>query len=308
MANGNFGGGTGTEQDPYLIEDWTDWFAQEANGETYYKLTADLDGNEYNDGVMDQTVTLGYVDGNGHKIDNIFVTNTIDFLEVTNGTHVHDLAFQNIQTSSDFISVRSSNQHVCFEGCRFEWTSLGGYFSSIGTSYANCSFKNCQISVVVLGASLVIFNNKDSYYDCGISVDAARGTHNSYIGIGKACFYRCMIKTVSVSPIDSEFYMCRYEGKINVKPGTITNIMISFAANCVFLLDTTDFSNALTISCNRAVSNHITYPGISIINKDLLGENVTATERDGFKALTTEEMQDMDALKAAGFTNVIKVE
>lgn len=198
MANGNFGGGTGTEQDPYLIEDWTDWFAQEANGETYYKLTADLDGNEYNDGVMDQTVTLGYVDGNGHKIDNIFVTNTIDFLEVTNGTHVHDLAFQNIQTSSDFISVRSSNQHVCFEGCRFEWTSLGGYFSSIGTSYANCSFKNCQISAVMLGASSIIFNNKDSYFDCGISVDAAMGTHNGYISIGKACFYRCMIKTVSV--------------------------------------------------------------------------------------------------------------
>ena len=52
MANGSFGGGQGTKESPYEIEDLWDYLAIKSNrekGNHYYKLMNDIDMNNYED-------------------------------------------------------------------------------------------------------------------------------------------------------------------------------------------------------------------------------------------------------------------
>lgn len=78
MANGNFGGGTGTSDDPYLVEDAKDLKACITINK-HYKQIADIDLSEYNTGtgfepVLIQAASEGNYtyDGNGYKILNLY--------------------------------------------------------------------------------------------------------------------------------------------------------------------------------------------------------------------------------------------
>lgn len=75
MANGNFGGGDGTVNNPFLVEDAYDLDAVRNNLSAHYKQVNDIDlsdwgnwepiGQKYSDPFQ------GVYDGNGHKIINL---------------------------------------------------------------------------------------------------------------------------------------------------------------------------------------------------------------------------------------------
>ena len=84
MANGNFGGGTGTSTDPYLVEDARDLLNCNKY-DKYYKQVCDIDLSEYQDGegfpgvrvVMSSYGSSGtrvrfHYDGCGFKIKNMY--------------------------------------------------------------------------------------------------------------------------------------------------------------------------------------------------------------------------------------------
>lgn len=78
MANGNFGGGDGTELNPYLVEDAYDLNAVRNNLSAHYKQTADIDLNVYSTGegwipIGQETVEFtGVYDGDGYNIVNLW--------------------------------------------------------------------------------------------------------------------------------------------------------------------------------------------------------------------------------------------
>src|SRR5690606_12464670 len=78
MANGNFGGGDGTELNPFLVEDAQDLWAVRDNLSAHYKQTADIDLNVYStdDGwipIGQPTVEFtGVYDGDGYEIRNLW--------------------------------------------------------------------------------------------------------------------------------------------------------------------------------------------------------------------------------------------
>ncbi|GAH35076.1 unnamed protein product, partial [marine sediment metagenome] len=74
--------GSGTATDPYIITNWTD-FRSMTGGTTYYKLSCDLDGKDYNNGVWKKaSVQFAQLDGDGHTIKNID-SDTEDFVRAS---------------------------------------------------------------------------------------------------------------------------------------------------------------------------------------------------------------------------------
>lgn len=78
MANGNFGGGDGTELNPYLVEDAQDLWAVRNNLSAHYKQTADIDLNVYSTGegwipIGQETAEFtGVYDGDNYEIRNLW--------------------------------------------------------------------------------------------------------------------------------------------------------------------------------------------------------------------------------------------
>ena len=78
MANGNFGGGDGTELNPYLVEDAYDLWAVRDNLSAHYKQIADIDLNIYSTGdgwipIGQETVEFtGVYDGDNYEIRNLW--------------------------------------------------------------------------------------------------------------------------------------------------------------------------------------------------------------------------------------------
>ena len=83
MANGNFGGGDGTELTPFLVEDAYDLNAVRNNLSAHYKQTADIDLNVYSTGdgwipIGQETVEFtGVYDGDGYEIRNLWCNNLV---------------------------------------------------------------------------------------------------------------------------------------------------------------------------------------------------------------------------------------
>jgi len=79
MANGLFGGGNGTELDPYLVEDAQDLWAVRGNLSAHYKQIYNIDLNVFNDDGgwtpvgTTSTPFTGVYDGGGFEIRNLWV-------------------------------------------------------------------------------------------------------------------------------------------------------------------------------------------------------------------------------------------
>ena len=84
MANGNFGGGDGTELNPYLVEDAEDLWAVRNNLSAHYKQIADIDLNVYSAGegwipIGQETAEFtGVYDGNGYDIINLWSNSLVN--------------------------------------------------------------------------------------------------------------------------------------------------------------------------------------------------------------------------------------
>lgn len=77
MANGMFAGGTGTENNPYLIEDVEDLSAIRNNLGAYYRLISNINMNiyPYNEGAGWDPIDgfYGTLDGDGYIISNLYI-------------------------------------------------------------------------------------------------------------------------------------------------------------------------------------------------------------------------------------------
>ncbi|MCQ2434248.1 MAG: hypothetical protein MJ062_03300 [Oscillospiraceae bacterium] len=89
MAGGNFGGGSGTQADPFIVEDWADIIAiGSATNFYYYKVLNDLDANDRNNGVWSELTIQRFteIDFDGHKIRNIYTDASVNIFKFYNGS------------------------------------------------------------------------------------------------------------------------------------------------------------------------------------------------------------------------------
>lgn len=313
MANGNFGGGDGTEANPYLIEDWDDFFAQDST--SYYKLSNDLDGNNYNGGVMNRSKSIMYLDGDSHALKNIYVAGNNYFISLTNGCVIQNVKFINCYTEG--VNVDSNHDS-------------GGFFNLGYARSKTATLKNCYIEVASnlayssssdMGYPIFFSNNGTSssnsssiqLYECSISCGCPQVIRNWYnnsdylASINK--FYRCDIfcngipnGTINdkqlIDPFRSaEFRRCRIRGNVMYSKSPSVTFY-----NCVIAVSVKYVSSSVTSSIIIKVGSDSAYQGITIMDSTLWGSTPYTFSTDSYaKALTTEQMQNLEYLQSIGF-------
>ncbi|MFF5994788.1 GLUG motif-containing protein [Lysinibacillus sp. KU-BSD001] len=163
MANGTFGGGTGTELDPYLVEDAMDLDAVRNNLDAYYKQTKDIDLSgishvpigSYADGIY---FNGGY-DGDVYKIKNYTVSgpSASGIFGATGDAIIKNVTTENVivgecEYASALIGFMGNSTDVIIENCKvfgIEALNFGGWAIGGLVAYAegagNITFKNCEV-------------------------------------------------------------------------------------------------------------------------------------------------------------------
>lgn len=146
--NGNFGGGSGTATDPYIVEDWAD-FAAIRDSSKHYKLSVDLDANDRNDGVWESlNIVFASLDGDSHHIRNINYTGTTSAILFGNkNLEVKDVYFEQCVCQSGSLIMTggsSASVHDTFTRCEFTVVAQALFQrGSAGKAY----LESCSISI-----------------------------------------------------------------------------------------------------------------------------------------------------------------
>lgn len=206
MANGNFGGGTGTSTDPYLVEDAKD--LRNATGlNKYYKQIADIDLSEYQDGEGFTPVTIASngngitynYDGNGFKILNLYQNRPsshevglfrIRPLRRSNSNLTSNFNFNNISLLNANVTGKSAGVLICGTA------HINAYaYDSGAKNYLNIN--NCFVSGNV--TAILSGNLTSEYYNVGVvgTIDI-NGTSDSTVGT----HYLTMTNTVAVLDVN----------------------------------------------------------------------------------------------------------
>lgn len=101
--------GAGSQEDPYVVTNWDELFEACAQAGKYVNIETDLDGNNYNNGILGKGITMNcsLLDGKGHTIKNIIGEGNYHILAQKSGnnTEIKNLNFENIYSLNSFTDV-----------------------------------------------------------------------------------------------------------------------------------------------------------------------------------------------------------
>lgn len=199
MANGNFAGGDGTAQNPYLIEDAFDLDAMRNSLTAHYKLIKDIDLDvaPFNEGegwVPIGTGTQsnrfrGLLNGNSFAIRNLYInrpSNTYVGLFGTGSINVHDLALLNVNIvgggrTGAIVGTGAGHYERCYVTGVISGTSyVGGLIGQTG--FLNFG-TNTFVKDVCISANII---SRNGSYAGGIT---GYLDHNRDLTIENSCFY-----------------------------------------------------------------------------------------------------------------------
>jgi hypothetical protein len=179
MANGNFGGGAGTDLEPYLVEDVFDLDAIRTKGTTLsYKLVKDIDMNvhPFNSGTGWTPFSFsGKLDGNFKTISGLFIEST-----------------GNYQGLFTYLGSNGIVKNLYLENFKINFSRTVGLVSYIGAiaGYANSNYASVENVVVknlkIYGSSYVggIFgrmSTNNTIKNCVVD-DFEVYTNSNYVG------------------------------------------------------------------------------------------------------------------------------
>ncbi len=270
MANGNFGGGTGTENDPYLVEDAFDLDAVRNNLSAHYKLVNNIDLNvvPFNQG--DGWVPIGSLssrfkgtfNGSMYTIDNMLIKGLKDYrglFSVIEGSILNNVKLENTN-----ISGRDN---------------IGGL---VGASYSSL------ISNVYINGKLNGTNNSTGGVT-GILQDNSR-IENSMVNVDLKSTYRAggITGSLNNSIIDN----CLTTGSIEVVGryggGIVGTETLSTIRNSLSLLYNASSSSV------RDIGGVVGYGGSQVINSFWDKEFTKITTSNGGLGLTTTQATSID--------------
>lgn len=212
MANGNFGGGTGTTTDPFLVEDAHDFNAIRNNLGSNYKQVANIDLIAYPnfEPLSGDNIFTGAYDGGGFLIKNLFVGT------VESPVWSYKGLFGGI-TPTAFANVHILNGHIYSIG---DATVIGSIYSS--ARFYNCSNRGCNIDITSSGRSSGLFITRSSgtriLYGCW---------NNANIN------FHSTVSSGIINGSDSECHRCYNTGNIiSSNSGTVYGVCEGIAYDC----------------------------------------------------------------------------
>lgn len=277
MAGGNFGGGTGTQADPFIVEDWEDLVAiNSATDFYYYKVSNNLDANDRNNGVWSELTIQRFneIDFDGHKVRNIYTDASVNIFKFYNGSgsgwraqSIKNLVIENLYAPN--ATLFNAGTTLTISDSKIVGTI--GYLTAQG--YANVN----------------------NFLRCSIAITGGAIDHSTYtVGLKQ-----CSIKVTDGNNFSksARLTQCRVVG--NIKQYSTSSLAVSLG-NSVFAVKD-DTGGAIT---SASFSGGTTgFP--SVIDVSLLGD-YTPSITNGIAA-TTEQANNLEWLQEHGFAVVSAV-
>lgn len=284
--------GSGTQQDPYIVENWEDFLSVKASNITHWIKFADtankvIDFNDIQPEGFDSPITMsGYFDFNGWEFRNMKFNSTESCFKHgrISGTDYPLYEIKNLKLTN-FVWDASSNSSTNY---------LFYQYSSTPSSSNGCIVDDIRISGIInlfTNNSLYIFHNcygNNTNFTLNVKLTSSSASNTSLImALYKDIFQNCNLKFES-------------ENLFTIQLGNIRNSLIQGTLECgnsYQVLGFSSESNSNVILLNT--SKDISYSGgLTIFNKDL-APNVTET--NSLKGCTTEQLKDPVYLASIGF-------
>ncbi|MDE6424607.1 MAG: hypothetical protein K2K89_00460 [Ruminococcus sp.] len=259
--------GLGTENDPFLVDNWEDFSTIDTDSADVYVRWADggnkiIDFNDTMPEGFSETVAIpAHVDFNGWTLKNFHST-----------------------ASSAFMGVSSSN-HSNVNNLILE------KFYYIGQYLLRCiNFQNCIFSGICNGASPVIFGYYSNFSCCSANLQMHSDSELT-VFLYSTCRNSDTILDISGNRCNIFFgsqnkaYNSRFSGKIRINSSS--NILVNIGYSSIFNLDSNQ-----PLACSGVT-------GISVFNADTAQK--TSNSPNNFVGVTSEQLKNAEYLYSIGF-------
>lgn len=291
--NGSFGGGIGTAEDPYLIEDVYDFCKLRTT--QYYKLVKDIDFNDHDvlkNGFNQSICTNGaHLDGNHKKVRNIVVTSGTSNIMYLNA---HDVDFENI-----FVIDCPTGSNSVFNGI----------------------FVNCRAYIRLINSN-INYAVRGTYEKCTLTLtgDSTSGLLLPTLSESRIHLKNLIITTSLLKSSDVMFgsFITITNMKKSYITGDITpkGMSSGYKYNDEYIIYPLDYSTSykvdlsyfafkVNIADKGKLGDSVCKSSISCLNGSFFDYELMGYESKpdgkGLVALTTAESKDVDILNANGF-------
>ena len=290
MANGIMTG-SGTQIDPYLVEDVYDFLAIDSTYHNpYYKLVNDIDFNDHETYKYGISTTLfngtTYVDGDGHEVRNMILSGASSKITAN---EFRNISFSNIILNTIQSGAAGQIKASTFNNCRFGYYSSNSNLACI-FSIGFGTFNDCTFNI---GGSTYIHTMMNCTFNrCHIHF-------NNFIHTSNASSIISCDENVSSSKV--VFNNTYITGEIDVKRGSYTtNIFYGDTSkvtlnNSYFACKITTNYDYIYIMSNTAKMTSTCFADKTLITK------VKTDYTYGWYLLTTEQCKNNAYLQSIGF-------
>ena len=290
MANGTMTG-TGTQIDPYLVEDVYDFLAiDSAYHNPYYKLVNDIDFNDHETYKYGISTTLfsgeTYVDGDGHEVRNMILSGTSSKITAK---EFKNISFSNIILNTIQKGAVGQIKASTFNNCRFGYYSSNSNLACI-FSIGFGAFNDCTFNIA--GSTYIHTMMNCTFNRCHIHF-------NNFIHTSNASFIISCDENVSSSKV--VFNNTYITGEIDVKNGPYTNY-IFYGETSKVTLNNSYVACKITTNYDyiRIMSNTANMTSTCFADKTLISK-VKTDNTYRWYLLTTEQCKNSAYLQSIGF-------
>ena len=290
MANGTMTG-SGTQTDPYLVEDVYDFLAiDSAYHNPYYKLVNDIDFNDHETYKYGISTTLfsgeTYVDGDGHEVRNMILSGTSSKITAK---EFKNISFSNIILNTIQKGAVGQIKASTFNNCQFGYYSSNSNLACI-FSIGFGTFNDCTFNIA--GSTYIHTMMNCTFNRCHIHF-------NNFIHTSNASSIISCDENVSSSKV--VFNNTYITGEIDVKNGPYTTYIFYGNTNKV-TLNNSYFACKITTNYDyiRIMSNTANMTSTCFADKTLISK-VKTDNIYGWYLLTTEQCKNNAYLQSIGF-------
>ena len=321
--------GTGTQSDPYIVDNTDDFVEAIAKPEAYVKLKNDINFNvgNYYDITSPINIKCRELDGCGYKLDNILSTLCCNLFTHYNSTTGTD--YKNLDTNTI--------KNLCIEIFVLPYTSNAisdtYLFLQKSNKYNNLLFLNCDFRIKGNGNNSTTFNifgttgsrsngtSRISFRNCIFNIEMNNSsrynfTHSNGAENSETYFYKCMINLKYNSTggtifgnfddltEDCGIYILNNSSSIFINNSdgcAMYNSYIVYKSNNnskIYLTSANEYNTpSFKSKCfyDKEISNGLIYERIWRSNDVALGTYTNLL------ALTTEQCKDAAYLNSQGF-------
>ena len=290
MANGTMTG-SGTQIDPYLVEDVYDFLAiDSAYHNPYYKLVNDIDFNDHETYKYGISTTLfsgeTYVDGDGHEVRNMILSGASSKITAN---EFRNISFSNIILNTIQKGAAGQIKASTFNNCQFGYYSSNSNLACI-FSIGFGTFNDCTFNIA--GSTYMHTMMNCTFNRCHIHF-------NNFIHTSNASYIFGCDENVSSSKV--VFNNTYITGEIDIKNGPYTT-NIFYGATDKVTLNNSYFACKITTNYDHIyiMSNTASMTSTCFADKTLISK-VKTDYTYGWRLLTTEQCKNNAYLQSIGF-------